>query len=186
MPTDLSPLAVEEYRALRATIRERGSLRLFVAALTFVAWAPMSLLVPGLVPNPVLSLIPLLVLAAGFEVVFALHVGVERVGRYIQVYFESDAGDLPSWEHVAMAIGGNAGSGIDALFAILFLSGTLLNLVVGGLLAARATAAELAVLGVLHALFIGRVLSARRFAAAQRQRDLSLFAEQRARSTRRT
>ena len=34
-----SPLSIEEYRALRATIRERGTARWIVIALTFVAWA---------------------------------------------------------------------------------------------------------------------------------------------------
>ena len=39
-------------------------------------------------PVPLATLVPLLVLAAAFECVFALHVGIERVGRYLQVFYE--------------------------------------------------------------------------------------------------
>lgn len=45
------------------------------------------------------TLIPLLVLVTAFESVFALHVNVERIGRYLQVFHErAHAG----WEHVTM------------------------------------------------------------------------------------
>src|SRR5688572_14729222 len=39
-----SELAHEEFRALRATIRERGTLRLLVVLITFVAWATLAML----------------------------------------------------------------------------------------------------------------------------------------------
>ena len=81
MATDPTPLAVEEYRALRATIRERGTMRLVVALITFVAWAAGALAVVSWGSVSALALLPLLVLVAGFEVVFATHVGVERIGR---------------------------------------------------------------------------------------------------------
>jgi hypothetical protein len=42
---------------------------------------------------PVASLIPLVVLAGGFEAIASLHLGVERIGRYVQVRFEGDYGD---------------------------------------------------------------------------------------------
>ena len=52
---------------------------------------------------PIAALLPLLVLAGVFEAVFALHTGVERIGRYIQVFFEAPG--ERAWEHTAMAFG---------------------------------------------------------------------------------
>jgi len=49
----------------------------------------------------------------GFEAIHALHVGAERIGRYLQVYYE-DAPDAPRWETTAMAVGpALPGGGID-------------------------------------------------------------------------
>ena len=68
-------------------------------------------------------------LVAVFEVIFAIHTGVERVGRYVQVYFESTE-ESARWEHVAMAYGrAFGGGGIDALFTPVFWTATLLNFV---------------------------------------------------------
>ena len=49
----------------------------------------------------------LLLLVATFEAVRTLHLGVERIGRYLQVFHEPEPpapGDA-RWEHVAMALG---------------------------------------------------------------------------------
>src|SRR6185436_856611 len=99
--SDPSQLAVEEYRALRATIRERGTIRLIVTVLTFVAWSALAVSVQALFATlPVMTLFPLMMLAIGFEVVFAAHVGVERIGRYLYVHHESaDSRTSPCWEH---------------------------------------------------------------------------------------
>ena len=128
MTIDPSALSVEEYRALRATIRERGTMRLVVTVITFVAWARHGRWDGRRVP--VFGLVPLLVLVAGFEMVFATHVGVERIGRYLQVRYESADG-LPAWEHRRDGDRGRAGagSGIDPLFASVFVIATLLNLI---------------------------------------------------------
>ena len=79
---------------------------------------------------PLAVVFPLLVLAGTFEAVFALHVGVERIGRYLQV-FHDDA-----WEQTAMAFGPPlAGTGTDPLFAGLFGLATVCNflpVLVGG------------------------------------------------------
>jgi len=184
MTSPSSPFAVEEYRALRATIRERGSLRLIVVGLTFVAWATFAFAVSVWASVSALTLLPLLVLVTGFEVVFAAHVGVERIGRYVQVRYEGDGTEPPAWEHAAMTVGPAAasGSGIDPLFAPLFVLATLLNLIPVGLLSATegfslpgGIPVEVAVYGMLHLLFVWRVFLARRYAARQRSRDLELF-----------
>ena len=80
----------EEYRALRATIRERGTARVCIFAGGIVAWAAVTIATAAMASTPLATLLPLLVLAAAFEVVFALHIGVERIGRYLQVFHETD------------------------------------------------------------------------------------------------
>jgi hypothetical protein len=53
------------------------------------------------------TLVPLLVLAAGFEATFALYTpgsnSVERIGRFLQVFHERDA--TVDWEHASMEFG---------------------------------------------------------------------------------
>ena len=44
-------------------------------------------------PNPLAAIVPLVVLVSTFEVVRVLHVGVERIGRYVQVFFEEPPGE---------------------------------------------------------------------------------------------
>jgi hypothetical protein len=182
--SDTFTLAAEEYRALRATIRERGTARLIVTALTFVTWAALAIAVQALLTIPVLTLLPLVVLATGFEVIFALHVGVERIGRYLYVRYETAGNPVPGWEHAISEVGSRAGagSGIDPIFSVAFIIATLLNLVPAALLTADlppalpgGLSASFAGLAVVHALVITRVLHARRFAGAQRRRDAELF-----------
>ena len=95
---------IEEYRALRDTIRERSTLRVWIVLVGLTAWAALTIAAGTLAELPVSTLLPLLILSATFEIVFSLHTGVERVGRYIQVFFESETADR-GWEHQAMAYG---------------------------------------------------------------------------------
>src|SRR5947209_377037 len=85
---DMTPRDVEEYRALRDTIRERGTTRVWVFIAGLAVWAALVIATAALAALPVATLLPLLVLAAVFEAVLSLHIGVERIGRYLQVYFE--------------------------------------------------------------------------------------------------
>ena len=80
----------DEYSALRATIRERGTARIVIFAGGIVAWAAATIATAALASTPLATLLPLLVLASVFEAVFALHIGVERIGRYLQVFHEDD------------------------------------------------------------------------------------------------
>jgi hypothetical protein len=82
--------AQEEYRALRATIRERGTARVWVFVAGMAAWGALTVATATLASTPLAVLLPLLVLTAAFEAVVSLHVGVERIGRYIQVFYEED------------------------------------------------------------------------------------------------
>jgi hypothetical protein len=143
---------------------------MIVAPTACVGWAALAVAV-GTDRPPVLgSLIPLVALLAGFEAVHALHVGAERIGRYLQVFHEGWA-DGPRWESTAMTVGpALPGGGIDPLFSVVFAASTLLNLSV-----ARPTwpiGLESAVLIAAHAALLVRIARAR--AAASRQRAIEL------------
>ncbi len=171
----MTPRERDEYRALRATIRERGTARIYVFAAGLVGWAALVLTTAATMTLPVATLLPLVVLAGIFEAVFALHVGVERVGRYIQVFYEADEEDSATrWEHAAMQFGPEAAKGTpNPLFASIFLIATLGNIAPAAF--AGALPMEWALIGAVHALFGIRVIMARRLAGGQRARDLARF-----------
>jgi hypothetical protein len=159
--------ALEEYKALRATIRQRGTARPWVFVAGFGLWGAMAL-AAALVPIPLTTLVPLVVLAGAFEAVFALHVSVERIGRYLQVFHED------AWEETAMAFGAPlAGTGADPLFALPFGLAALVNFV--PVLLAEPVRAELVVIGAAHALFLVRIALARVAAGRQRAADVGRF-----------
>lgn len=169
-------LAEHEYTALRSTIAQRGTIRMVLVPLTLAAWAAMGLAEMAFSPLPLASLISLVVLAAGFEAVHALHVGVERIGRYLQVFYEeaSAAASAARWETTAMARGpALPGGGIDPLFTLLFSITTILNLTIG--LVPQPTIGESIVIGVLHAVLLVRMVRARASAVKQRARDLEHY-----------
>jgi hypothetical protein len=186
---------VDEYRELRATIRQRGTARVWIFVAGIAAWAAATIATTALSSTPVATLLPLLVLASVFEAIFALHVGVERIGRYIQVFYEPDgAGGAdgsgrpagsdavagpdsaggPGWEHAAMAFGRPAGApAIDPLFSVPFLLAALFNAAPAMLL--NPLQSELIFVGGAHALFVLRLVVARLAAAKQRKIDLERF-----------
>jgi hypothetical protein len=165
----------EEYRALRATIRERGTMRVWIFAAGIVAWAALALATAALASTPLATLLPLLALAAVFEAIFALHVGVERIGRYVAVFHER-ADETARWEHVAMAFGRPAGAATaDALFVVPFLIAGVFNVTPALLL--QPIPAELAFVGGAHTLFLLRVLVAKHSAAKQRAIDQARFTQ---------
>lgn len=162
-----------EYSALRATIRERGTARVYIFASGVAVWAALSLATAALASSPLAALLPLVVLAAVFEAVFALHVGVERVGRYVQVFFETDG---HGWEHAAMAFGRPPrAAGIDALFCVPFLIAAAVNFAPA--LVLEPTRPELIFVAGGHALFLVRLFAARQAARRQRAIDLERFTE---------
>lgn len=174
-------LRVEEYRALRATIQQRGTVRVIVAVLTFSVWAVTILLVSMRFGLPFFSLIPLMVLFAGFEAVFALHIGVERIGRYIQAHHEPASSGQARWEQTAMEFR-RPGAGANPLFVTVFIGATLINLTLGLLNGldetepfSFANSGEWLPVALLHFVVIARVAMASRFAATQRALDLDEY-----------
>jgi hypothetical protein len=168
-------LSDTEYAVLRQTIASRGTARMVLFPVTIIAWASLALIVLTLAEAPVASLLPLAVLAGGFEAIHALHAGVERIGRYLQVYYENlETG--PQWETIAMKVGpALPGGGIDPLFTLVFASATFVNVIPALALQPRPTAIELGVIGVLHVALVIRIVRARGAAARQRAVELESF-----------
>src|SRR5215831_5774372 len=166
-----------EYNALRATIRERGTARVYVFAGGFAVWSGLMVATAALAFSPLATLLPLLFLAAAFEAVFALHVGVERIGRYIHVFHEPATAAqpaIPQWEHAAAAFGRPKGApATDPIFSIPFLLAALFN--IAPALIVEPTRQELIFVGGAHALFIVRLLVARESARRQRSIDQARF-----------
>jgi hypothetical protein len=167
----MTPRDLEEYKALRETIRERGTTRVWMVLAGLTAWAGLTIATAALATLPIATLVPLLILATAFEAVFSLHTGVERIGRYVQVFFEEE--DSRGWEHAAMAYGGMFGGGGDPIFASSFQIATVLNFIPA--VVANPVPIEWAVVGSVHLLFIVRVALARRKARRQRTIDLDRF-----------
>jgi hypothetical protein len=171
--SSMTPRELKEYSALRATIRQRGNARPWLAVAGLAAWSAEALAIAVLAPPPAVALVPLLILAASFEAVFALHVGVERIGRYVQVFHEA-AGEPAAWEGAAMAFGRPPrGTATDPLFAAYFGLAALLNFV--PVMLAVPVPVEALVIGGAHLLFVARIAAARRAAAGQRAADLARF-----------
>jgi len=172
-----SALATAEYVALRGTIALRGTARMVLAPAVFAAWAALGLAALSQTPMPLAALFPLALLAAGFEAILALHSGVERVGRYLQVFVEearADGDRLPAWETTAMASApGMPGGSVDPLFTPLFVAALIVNLAAG--LPGGVTRPEGLALATVHLLVLGRLVLARRSASGQRARDLEHF-----------
>ncbi|MCA1563112.1 MAG: hypothetical protein LC753_17090 [Acidobacteria bacterium] len=161
----------EEYAVMRATIRERGTARIVLVPLIFIGWAGTAVATAAIITVAISTLVPLLVLAAGFEAVFALHLNVERIGRYLQAFHETDGG----WEHIAMRYGERfPGTSPDPLFARLFVMAASVNFIPAAL---GGEPWEVGIVGALHLLFINRIRMARAFAATQRSADLGRFVE---------
>jgi hypothetical protein len=154
----MDDVAAREYTALRETIRSRGGARPLAFLLGIVAWAAVLAAVLVWVSTPVASVVPLLILLATFEVVRSLHLGVERIGRYIQVFFEEDpatgaATAPPAWEHTAMAFGPSLpGAGVHPYFLAIFLMATAVNFL--AVLLPSLVLVELSTLAVPHVAFV--------------------------------
>ena len=140
------------------------------------AWAALLIVVLALLPYPVAASIPLLVLLVTFEVIRPLHFGAERIGRYVQVFYEEDGAanrpltDTPSWERVAMNFGTVPGVGGHALFVPVFLLATAINFL--AVVLPGPVALELSVMAIPHLAFIAWLVASDRAMRAQRAIEL--------------
>jgi hypothetical protein len=140
---------------------------------TLLGWALVAVLLMLFGEFPAAVIFPLAILVGGYEAIHALHVGAERIGRYLQVYYE-DGPVVPKWETTAMAVGpALPGGGIDPLFSIIFIAATLANLIPA--FSPAPTRPELAILLPLHIAFVVRIVRARGAAARQRAVELESY-----------
>jgi hypothetical protein len=166
-------LTDSEFLVLRQTIATRGTVRMALLPLTVVAWAAVAAMLLLWSDLPVAAILPLAILTAGFEATYALHVGVERIGRYVQVYYEAGSSG-PQWETTAMLLGpALPGGGIDPLFSIVFLSATIANLTVA--VVPEPTPLELGIIGAIHVALAVRIVRARGAASHQRVVELDNY-----------
>jgi hypothetical protein len=174
----VTPREIEEYTELRSTIRERSTTRIWVFVAGIAAWTTLNIATAVLLTTPLDTLLPLLMLTATFEAVFAIHVAVERIGRYLQVFHEAPD-ERAAWETVAMSFGAPArGTATDPLFVTTFGIAALLNFL--PVLIVAPEPAEMVVIGGLHALFLARLVRGRRAASKQRAADLARFRQMKA------
>lgn len=167
-------LGCAEYKALRATIRERGTVRMWAVLVGLTAWGALTVALVATGVDRAVILVPFLVLAATFEISFFIHTGVERVGRYLQVYYEEDGSRKNGWETTVMAYGKNFPGGLDPLFATLFAVVAVVNFL-SALPAAASRPGWIAVSLVAHLIFEWRLVTARRVSARQRAVELERF-----------
>ena len=170
-----------EYVILRQTIAQRGALRPILVLGGMGLWIAALIAVLALLPYPVAAAIPLLALVVTFEVIRPLHFGAERIGRYIQVFYEEDGEparavhDTPSWERVAMSFGTVPGVGGHPLFVPVFLMATAINYL--AVLLPRPEPVELSVMAIPHLAFIAWLVAADRAMRTQRAIELARLRE---------
>jgi hypothetical protein len=168
--TYVTARAQEEYSALRATIRERGTARVWLFVIGISLWSSLALVVLAVALPPVATLIPLVCLAADFEAVLALHGAAERIGRYLLVFHQDD------WERAAGTFGRpRRALLVDPLFSIVFVLATIVNLV--PMMASSPIREEWLIVGTAHAALIVRIVRARAAAGRQRRVDAARFEE---------
>lgn len=162
-----------EYQALRDTIRERGTARLCAVLVGLAAWGALAVALLITELDGGITLVPFVVLAATFELNFFIHTGVERIGRYLQVFYEERAGAI-GWETTAMSYGAKFPSGLDPLFSMLFAGAAMLNFF-SALPVAESRPGWIVLSLVAHLAFGYRIVAARKLSAAQRALDLDRF-----------
>jgi hypothetical protein len=171
---------LHEFRSLRDTVASRGQLRVTLTVAGLSVWAAvLTALVIALTP-PVTAVIPLTLLVATFEAIRPLHFGAERIGRYLQVFYEEKgaAADAPltppAWERTAMAFGAAVpGAAGHPLFAPVFAIAALVNLLAAVL--AEPLPEELAVLSLPHLAFLAWMVRTDAAMRSQRARELARF-----------
>jgi hypothetical protein len=161
-----------EFAVLRYTIASRGTARSVLGAVTVGGWAVVASAHALFSDLPLTSVVPLVVLWAGYEALWSVHVGIERIGRFLQVHYERPDG--ARWETTAMGAAPRLpGGGANPLASAVFAGAALVNL--GVAFVAEPTGVELLLLTGCHAVFLGRLVQTRMWAARQRRSDLAAF-----------
>ena len=184
----MSHTPAHEFRSLRDAVAARGQLRATLALAGLGLWAAILTATLVALPYPVVAVVPLVVLVATFEVIRPLHVGAERIGRYLQVFHEeTDTNDgtltPPAWERTAMSLGAAVpGAAGHPLFVPVFGLATIVNTLAVWL--PSPVPVETGLLAVPHLAFLIWLGVADRAMRAQRASELTRFREMRDRGTR--
>jgi len=183
----VNEIQIREFDALRQTIRSRGTARPITFLIGLSAWAMLLVAVLVWLPNPLAATLPLIVLVGTFEVVRTLHLGVERIGRYVQAFFEEPAHETllphavpplspPAWETSAMIFGPSVpGAGGHPLFLPIIVIATLLNYL--AVVFPGPVIVELWTLAIPHVAFVVWMIYCDRAMRKQRASELARFRE---------
>jgi hypothetical protein len=177
----MDAIQLEEFRALRAVIRERAIARVLVLTMAWVGWAALATAIMLVVPSPLLLTVPLVVLLAAFEVNLGIVRAADRVGNYLRVVFEERRG-VSGWETVSadMATHYPATAG-DPVFFWVFVAVLCANYVcvliaipetTDPLARSREDSLDLALITALHIAVLLRFVLARRALRSGRAGDI--------------
>ena len=174
----MSGLDRSEYESLRAVIARRGTIRPVLMVAGLAVWGALLLGVLVGLPYPLGSLIPLMILVATFEAVRSLHFGTERIGRYLQVFYEEPGNrllsEVPSWERTAMVFGPAVpGASGNPLFSAVFGIATAINFL--AVILPGPVYVETIYLAIPHAAFLMWLLRNKRAMRAQRATELERY-----------
>jgi hypothetical protein len=177
----MDAIQLEEFRALRASVRERAIARVLLLGMTWLGWAALATAIMLVVPAPLLLTVPLVVLLAAFEVNLGTVRAAERVSNYLRVVFEERRG-VSGWETASADLAGRHPSSVgDPLFMWVFVAVLCANYlcVVIALpetadptARAREDSLDLALVTALHLTLVLRFVLARRSLQAGRTREL--------------
>jgi len=93
----IDAIQLEEFRALRATIRDRAIARVILLAISWVGWAAIATAIMLVLPATPLLALPLVLVLAAFEVNLVAVRATDRICDYLRVVFEERRA-VPGWE----------------------------------------------------------------------------------------
>jgi hypothetical protein len=137
-----------EFEALQTNIRERVATKVVLFYVGIAVWAALTVATTAVIVLPVAALLPLLVLAAGFEATASLHIGGEPAGT-----------------PAAQAAVASRPRSADPIFSVIYVLAGLGNFLPVVLTAQMRE--EIVAIGAVHALFFWRVLTLRRAISAK-------------------
>ena len=177
----IDAIQLEEFRALRAAIRERTIARVVFLAVAWAGWAALATAIMLVLPAVPLLALPLVVLLAAYEVNLGTVRGTERIGAYLRLVFEERRA-VPGWEtasaDLARRYPATAG---DPLFFWVFVAVICANylcvVIAAGETAdpstrVREDSLDLALVTALHGAVLLRFVQGRRALSKARVREL--------------
>ena len=177
----IDAIQIEEFRALRATIRDRAIARVILLAISWVGWAAIATAIMLVLPATPLLALPLVLVLAAFEVNLVAVRATDRICDYLRVVFEERRA-VPGWETASADLAGrHPAATADPLFFWIFVAVLCANylcvVVAVGETAdpsarVREDSLDLAVATVLHGAVLLRFVLARRGLVSGRAGEL--------------